>query len=251
MSKVQNSAGVTTQLLQACKTVKDPIDYPHLINLEYKYNIVFEQSKDEYQEPINFEEDQNVQFSHTFEITNKGPSPTNKVLEFYLYVPTILVGKTKLTFHAEDLTVDPNTCTKKDIGGYSIFNPEGCTVDCTKYTCEIPKPDNSTGLKKQSSIFATLNMEFLADTNFFKGKSDEFEFETVFKVMEESASRKTRFRKRETKVGAVAFVTEFWPFIAGGVGAILLFGILMYAGYRFGFHQKLRFAKNKLEQSGG
>ena len=264
MSKVQNSAGVTIQLVQACKdpALNAPLDYHHPINLKYEYNLVFVQSSDEYQEPINFEEDQNVQFTHTFEIKNEGPSPTNETLEFYLYVPTILVDKTILTFHAGDLTVDPNKCKTKDIG-----ETEECTFECTKYTCEIPKLDNSTGLQKQSSIFGMLKMEFLADDSmmsrfkeeskrqrfkdFIKGKSDEFEFETIFKVMNERSSVKTMFRKRETKVGAVAFVKQFWPFIAGGVGAILLFGILMYAGYRCGLHQKLRFTKSKLEQAGG
>ena len=266
MSQVQGSASITSRLLQACKTVRDPIDYPHTINLKYEYNIEFVQSQDENQEPINFEENQDVHFSHTFEITNQGPSPTNEVLEFYLYIPTILVANTNTTFLAEDLPVNSKACTPEDIG-----ETEPCTFQCTKYTCEIPKPVNSTGLKKQSSIFGTLKMEFLADTDFFtelkdqgfleqskrqrlknkiKGKSDEFEFETIFKVKEERASMKTMFRKRETKVGAVAFVKEFWPFIAGGVGAILLFGVLMYAGYRCGLHQKLRFAKNKMEEGG-
>ena len=125
MSQVQNSASINTQLLQACKTVKDPIDYPHQINLKYEYNVVLVQSNDENQEPINFEEDQTVHFSHTFEITNKGPSPTNDVLEFYLYIPTILVGNTNITFHAEDLPVDPTACKTEDIG-----ETEPCTFQC-------------------------------------------------------------------------------------------------------------------------
>ena len=53
----------------------------------------------------------------------------------------------------------------------------------------------------------------------------------------------TSLRLRKTETGMTKFVKEWWPIIAGCAGGIVLFGILMYAAYRYGLHNKMRFTR--------
>ena len=73
----------------------------------------------------------------------------------------------------------------------------------------------------------------------------EFEFPTILKAKDqaESSSITTTLRLRRTETGLTQFVQEWWPIIAGCAGGIILFGIVMYAAYRYGLHNKMRFTR--------
>ena len=85
MSEIQgDSTEITTRLEQECSSSNDPISYPEKIKVGYEYDIT-SQSIDEHPEPINFEEDDIVEFRHEFEIKNEGPSFTNKIQTFDVF----------------------------------------------------------------------------------------------------------------------------------------------------------------------
>ena len=247
MSEIQgDSTEITTRLDQECSSSNDPIGYPEKINVGYEYDIT-SQSIDEHPEPINFEEDDIVEFRHDFEIKNEGPSFTNKVQTFDLFLPIILKDHVSLKFQTipedqkRNATVDPNKCNKQ------------VAQRVLHYRCEISK-----GLQKDARIIAGLDILFTADQKFLlklrefgltsPPKHDEFEFETRLEVMDEESTTKSMFKKRETKVGLSTFVKQFWPFILGSLGAIIIFASIMYVSVKNGLHQKVRFTKAKLEK---
>ena len=253
MSKVHGaSTEINYRLEQECSPVNEPIPYKEKIKLGYKYDIT-SQSINDHPEPINFKEDDNVPqtFRHEFEITNEGPSFTNDIQIFSLYVPKILKGHVNLKFQTipedqeRNVTVDPKKCKTQDIH------------ENLRYQCEIPK-----GLQKDSRIVAEIEMRFTADQTFLlklqelgftsPPKHDEFEFETRLEVMngKNDATTKSIFKKSETEVGLSTYVKEFWPFILGSLGAIIIFASIMYVAVKKGWHQKVRFTKAKLEKQG-
>ena len=247
MSKIQGaSTEIKTSLVQECLSGKQENEKKEEIQLKYEYDIT-SQYRDDHPEAINFEVDEDVTpFRHEFEITNDGPSFTNKVETFSLIVPTILKD--------DDVTLEFQTFPE-DLERNVTVDPNQCTRENHRYQCEIPK-----GLQKDSQIFAEVVMRFKADEKFLLNlkksglttspKHDEFEIVTHLEVTntDSKSTGKSMFKKRETKVGLSTFVKQFWPYILGSLGAVIIFASIMYVSVKKGLHQKVRFTKNELEK---
>ena len=254
-----NSATIEVTLNQACSNDGQPIPQKNLtdatINLSYEYTIL-SLARNDHPEAISFEEGNPQQFYHEYVITNSGPSRPNQAETFYLYLPTPVFGNLKdmKSVRFEKITTDVNvTC---EMEGESVEDNEECNP-CTRYTCEISTSDTSPFLKDSTSIIAKIDFDFNATKQFLDelkptGDTEEktgsnltqqFDLTTILRVGEEKSSITTTLNLRRTEVGLPQVILEWWPIIVGCLGGIILFATVMYVAYRYGFHNKMRFAR--------
>ena len=254
-----DSATIEVKLNQACSNNDQPIPPKSLpnatINLSYEYTIL-SLARNDHPDAISFEEGNPQQFYHEYVITNSGPSRPNQAETFYLYLPTPVFGNLKgmKSVRFEKITTDVNvTC---EMEGETVEDNEECNP-CTRYTCEISTSDSSPFLKDSTSIIAKIDFDFNATKQFLDelkppGDTEEktgsnltqqFDLTTILRVGEEKSSITTTLNLRRTEVGLTQLVLEWWPIIVGCLGGIILFATVMYVAYRYGFHNKMRFAR--------
>ena len=192
-----------------------------------------------------------TEFAHKYEIEG-GPSPLDKVVPFFLYIPSSLATETKdikiqpkdavsackLQKSNDDLQVriikegDPmSTC-----GGIA----EGGT--CTVFSCELKK---GFGMGKHKKVSVTLKMKFTPDENTQKiGR--KFWIDTALKV-----EGKEKFvLMRSSFVGqdfTVEGLLEYWPIAVGILIVLIIFITILYLMYKNNGFNKLRFARSLLE----
>ena len=231
-----------------CKLPSQTVRIIHNVPLEYRlytrYSIkALSKNKDKIEKEMR-----NSSVSHYYELTNIGPSVSDKPYYFSLVVPKDANAKIK---------ANPETKINCTISGgvalHEISRSGFCPgVDSnmdSEFGIKFIKHDCIVGKDwlKNTPYHVIIQMDF--NTNIIPTVEDKlpdlFLFPTFLKTKDECVSEKTSFFSSD--LGKARAIRKLWPIILGVCIALLIFVTAIVVLYKKGFLSKLRFYNQKIE----
>lgn len=232
--------------------------YPkeHIIKQQFDYQITVKKIETD-EPPIVLKKSQDYSFIHNYKLVNDGPSPTNKIYEFMLYLPKLIIEdssnveeifdfipyrKPKIVCEKMNYT---NSLAMPTIKNKQGFEPISCTsYDCVVHRCKIyekwARGDSKSvkiKMKLQSSLFAKANSKLQKLDHFsvwtsisFKAGSNDTSY--ISESTDFVSNRSGNWQAR---------IVEYWPIAVGLFVGIVVLAVLIYAFFKAGGLKKLRF----------
>ena len=175
---------------------------------------------------------------HRFFVINIGPSPTDRVESFHVFIPSI-VDQNKIIIRPENVA---NPLMNKCNADHA---KRICWAGCACFEFEIKK-----GFEKARRL--TVEVEMYFDPNIVKNSSSSFEVISALVGQRNVVPARTTFKEIAEQVGLIETVSEMWPMIVGVLVGSIIVASSIYAMYKTDpFLNKVRFTKNKLEKNEG
>ena len=175
---------------------------------------------------------------HRFFVINMGPSPTDRVESFHVFIPGI-VDQSKIILRPENVA---NPLMNKCNADHA---KRICWAGCACFEFEIKK-----GFEKARRL--TVEVEMYFDPNIVKNSSSSFEVISALVKQRKVVPARTTFKEIVEQVGLIETVSEMWPMIVGVLVGSIIVASSIYAMYKTDpFLNKVRFTKNKLEKNEG
>ena len=238
--------------------------YPkeHTIDQLFKYQINVDKIESD-EPPIVLKKSQDYSFIHNYKLVNDGPSPTNKIYEFMLYLPSLIIEDPTNVEKIFDFIPDRNPkigCEYvNDTNSMAIptiknkqgFEPIACSSkDCVVYRCEIDEKW-AKGDSKSVKIKMTLRSNLFAKAKSKLHKLDHFSVWTS--ISYKAGNNDTSYISENTDFVSnrsgnwQARIVEYWPIAVGLFVGIVVLAVLIYAFFKAGGLKKLRFFRMENE----
>ena len=244
----QDRLFITTELPTTCL---DQTDQTSKLDLDFEFSYDINAKIIGSEKEHILKDNRRTKFKHVYEIEG-GPSPTDKVVPFFLYVPSNLNASTN-DIEIKPKNVVPTCKTQQSIDGVQTrITKEGDPMEtcggvaeggtCTVFRCELKK---GFGMGKDKKVSVTINMKFTPDEN-TKKIGRKFLITTALKVEENEKFVLTRssFVAQDFTVEALL---EYWPIAVGMLIVLIIFIVVLYIMYKSNSFNKLRFTKNAME----
>ena len=231
-----------------------PIEAKIEQNFDYQISVKKPQKEER---PTVLRKSQDYSFVHNYELQNDGPSPSNQIYEFSLYLPKIIVKDSSKVEKLFDFIPDRNpniSCSKKEDGNSLTipqikskkgFEPISCTgYDCIVYQCKIHERW-AKGDSKSVRIKMELQSGLFVGTKSELQKFDHFSVWTAISFKAASSDKdylaeSTDFISNRSG-NWQAKIVEYWPIAVGLFIGIVVLASVVYALFKAGALRKLRF----------
>ena len=221
----------------------------------FDYQITVERIKSK-KPPIVLKKSQDYPFVHNYKLINDGPSPSNEIYEFLLYLPKLTIKDQMNVENIFDFIPDSDPkidCTKLEDSN-SLVMPEikrkegfesiSCkSYECVAYKCKIYEKW-AKGASKSVRINMNLKSDLFANANSELQEFDHFSIWTLISYEDELSgksyiSKSTDFISNRSG-NWQAKIVEYWPIAVGLFVGIVVLAVVIYVTIKSGGLKKLR-----------